>query len=180
MFELFDPSHPSNNYPLSEAEIGAKQVRGWALKAFFDVQTPLQVRDLTTLEVGEGSSSAPSSSSSTGEEEAIVDNEPSRSPIFVPGCSRGSSLLCPVTDFVAVARRAVRSECVTPPDLRGFAEGTDFDPTTLVIATADGGACGAKKAPPAPDSSTTEKLSSHSHDAAAAAAASAFADALID
>ena len=92
--------------------------RGWAVKAFFDVQTPLQIRNLTPLTVGHDDD----------------DKEPSRSPVFIPGCSRGAGLLCPVKDFVGLVRRSVRGECVTPPALREFVvDGLDFDPTAIAI-----------------------------------------------
>jgi len=88
VFEAYSPSHPDN--PLNE----------WQVAAFFDIQTPQQVRDLTKL---------------GGKE------QPSRSPISIPRCSAGPLLLCPLSKLTDVMRRVVRPECITPLGLRSFA-----------------------------------------------------------
>jgi len=45
---------------------------------------------------------------------------PSRAPVFVPGCSQGAHLLCPVLDFADLVRLKARPECVTPEKLQAY------------------------------------------------------------
>ena len=81
----------------------------WQLSLFFDVQTPQQMRDLSSLS------------------DATESTRPSRVPVTVPGCSarlsEGGPLLCPLPTFLQLVGRAVRAECITPAPLRAFAEG---------------------------------------------------------
>lgn len=75
----------------------------WAVRAFFDVQTPQQVRNLTKLT------------------DASAETQPSRSPITIPGCSIGPQLICPVIKLAHIVGRAVANECITPLPLRDYA-----------------------------------------------------------
>jgi len=94
----------------------------WQLAVFFDVQTPLQVRELTALS------------------DKDVATTPSRVPVTVPGCSArlsaGGPLLCPLPTFLQLVGRAVHAECITQAPLRTFAEGLGDGGAT---ATAAGG-----------------------------------------
>ena len=99
VFEAFGPANPAN--PLDE----------WQIALYFDIQTPLQIRELTVL---------------SDDDPATT---PSRVPVTIPGCSTKAEddphapLLCPLSTFTRLVRQAVQPECITPPDLRAFAEG---------------------------------------------------------
>jgi hypothetical protein len=105
VLEVYGPTHPFND-------------RGaWAVAAFFDAQTPRQIRNLTQFR---GFNDARANGDNA--EEAASDDEafPSRAPVFVPGCSVGDRLLCPVAAFADLVRRRARPECVAPASLQAF------------------------------------------------------------
>ena len=94
----------------------------WQLAVFYDVQTPQQIRDLTTL---------------SDDDEHTT---PSRVPVTIPGCSADASsgpLLCPLSTFLELVGRTVRAECITPRPLRSFAESLLYS-----AAGGDGGGSG--------------------------------------
>jgi hypothetical protein len=106
VFEVYGPTHPLND------------AGNWAFAMFFDAQTPTQIRNLTQFH-GYADEFEDSSAGATNNR-AIRPAFPSRAPVFVPGCSQGAKLLCPVSDFANLVRHKARSECVTPDNLHAY------------------------------------------------------------
>jgi len=70
------------------------------VRLFFDVMSPQQIRSLDALDPQE--------------------NPASRAPLTVPGCSKGEHLGCSWEDFLAVARSAIRRDCVVGEPLEKY------------------------------------------------------------